>query len=143
MAVTVRPVTRDDLGVCTVLIGQLGYNVDQTEIVQRFAVVEQSAGHQVFVLDAEGRVVGLVHGFLRPALEKSVEVVVQSLVIAREDRGRGFGQMLMDAIEGGARSWGVMSVVLASQNTRTASHAFYERLDYRRMATSHVFRKTL
>ena len=46
------------------------------------------------VAEMEGEVVGVLHVFERPALEKPCEAVVQALVVDGERRGAGIGEAL-------------------------------------------------
>lgn len=115
------------------LLVQLGYEVEPEEVKRRFLAVAES----------DGRVVGFLHMFARPALEKPPEVIVQSLVVDSADRMGGAGRRLMDAAEQWALEEGFRSVSLSSQTDRDDAHAFYARLGYRRVATSHALGKIL
>ena len=79
--VIIRAMAEADVPVATVLLGQLGYDMPETEAARRFAVVWRAEGHRVWVAEEAGRVVGLLHAFFRPALDKPPEVMVQALVI--------------------------------------------------------------
>jgi GNAT superfamily N-acetyltransferase len=50
---------------------------------------------------------------------------------------------MMEAVEEWAAAPGFISVALALHVSRSAAHAFYEAIGYRRNATSHLFRKDL
>ena len=127
-----------DLPALASLLDQLGYAVDSPELTKRLDAVVGAADHCVFVAEADGHAVGLLHAFARPSLEKGMEAVVQSLVVDRAARGQGVGQALMQAAEQWATSRGLGSVALYTRTDREQARAFYERIGYRLRATSHL-----
>lgn len=133
----VRDAGKDDLAVVHRLIGQLGYPVDPLEFQARFERVAATSDHRIFVAEEGGRVVGVLHAFVRPALEKPCEVVVQALVVEAEWRSTGVGEALMRAAEAWAAGHGLSSTALYTRIDRDRSRAFYERLGYRLKGTSH------
>jgi GNAT superfamily N-acetyltransferase len=126
------PVARD-------LLRQLGYDVAAAELDARVERVLAATNHHVVVAEDGGRVVGLVHVFERPALEKPCEAVVQAIVVDATLRGRGIGKALMETAETWARLRGLGSVVLSTRNAA----AFYTQLGYGKIATSDLMRKAI
>jgi GNAT superfamily N-acetyltransferase len=108
---------------------------------RRFIAIASSAGHAMLVAECEGRLVGLLHLYVRPALDKLPEVVVQAIVINADSRNKGIGKALMSAAERWASERGYHSVALYSNVTRDGAHSFYNALGYRLVATSHFFRR--
>ncbi|WPZ35192.1 GNAT family N-acetyltransferase [Thalassobaculum sp. OXR-137] len=141
--VTVRAMTLSDVPRCVTLLNQLGYAMDAEVLADRLRVVQDSPGHAVMVSVFGEEVVGVLHVFQRPAIEKPTEAVVQSLVIDETRRGLGLGRRLMAAAESWAREHGLSSVSLASHERRTDAHAFYTALGYENTDTSKFFRRTL
>lgn len=125
------------------LLDHLGYRVDAGTLTERFAAVSRRPDHRLLIAEAASGLVGFAHAFLRPAIEKPVEVVVQALVVDPACRGTGLGRRLMAGIEDWARGLDVGSVALYSRIDRSDAHAFYGRLGYRPAATAHLLRKTL
>jgi GNAT superfamily N-acetyltransferase len=121
------------------LLQQLGYEVSVEKLISRFARVLVATGHYVAVAEQAEHVVGLLHVFERPALEKPCEAVVQALVVDAAQRGRGIGKALMDAAEAWARARGLGSIAL---HTRRAQ-LFYAGLGYERVSTSDMMRKAV
>jgi N-acetylglutamate synthase-like GNAT family acetyltransferase len=134
-----RPFRQSDLPVVRDLLRQLGYDVSEPELAGRIAHVVEAADHCLVVAEIEGRVVGVLHTFRRPALEKPCEAVVQALVVDAQMRGRGLGKALMRAAEEWARLKGLGSVAL---HTRKAQ-PFYEGIGYTRVASANLMRKAL
>jgi ribosomal protein S18 acetylase RimI-like enzyme len=118
------------------LVAQLADAPDVTQFRHRFERVAASAGHRIIVAEVEGKVVGVLHMFERPALEKPCEAVVQALVVDSEARSSGVGEALMREAEAWAQSRELLSVSLYSRVDRKRAHAFYERIGYRTKATS-------
>lgn len=141
--ITIRDMTRGDLGAALALMRQLGYEVPLAELGARFERVNHAEGHHLFAAERAGHVAGLLHVFARPALEKPVEAIVQSMVVDETARRAGIGRALMAAAESWALGEGLASVALSSQLKREDAHAFYESLGYRRVATSGLLRKQL
>jgi GNAT superfamily N-acetyltransferase len=125
------------------LLAELGYDIEPVEVQRRFEVVMQTPAQAVFLAEENGRVTGLPHLYVRPALEKPPEVVVQARMIEEGARGTGVGRSLMNTAEEPAKERGFTSLALTSHIARSGSHTFYERLGYRIEATSHLMRKAL
>ena len=142
-SVDVRPMAEADLADQRLLLDQLGYDLTPTEMRRRYAAIANMAGHAVLVAECEARPVGLVHLYVRPALDKPPEVIFQAIVIDAAYRGRGVGKILMSAAESWASERGYDSVALYSSIARGGAHSFYETLGYQLIATSHLFRRKL
>lgn len=137
----VRTIADSDLAAATTLIGQLGYDMPQTEMKRRLQAVGEHADHRVWVYEDDGKVIGLLHAFFRPALDKPPEVMVQALVIDASRRSGGAGEALMQVAENWAREKGCTSVALYSRVDRDRAHRFYERLGYEKKLASAQLRK--
>src|SRR5262249_55464799 len=99
----VRPIGDDDIPTATILLAQLGYKMPTAEVARRLRLVLDDPGHRVWVSEQDGRVVGLLHAFFRPALDKPPEVMVQALVVEASQRSKGIGERLMAEAEAWAR----------------------------------------
>jgi ribosomal protein S18 acetylase RimI-like enzyme len=141
--IRLRPMICADVAQCVPLLAQLGYEMSVEEAAQRVRDVSSTSDHSLLVAEIDRRVAGLLHVFVRPAIENPREAVVQALVVDRAYRRAGVGRTLMAEAErwGSARS--CRSVVLSSNITRTRAHAFYNALGYRVAATACIFRKPL
>ena len=141
--VYVRPMAEADIAAGRLLLDQLGYDLTATEMRRRYAVIANTTGHAILVAECEARPVGLVHLYVRPALDKPPEVMVQAIVIDAAHRSKGIGKILMSAAESWASERGYDSVALHSNVSRSGAHSFYETLGYQLIATSHLFRREL
>jgi GNAT superfamily N-acetyltransferase len=135
----IRAFCQADLAKARDLLRQLGYEIGTEALAGRLARVLEAPDHRVVVAEHDGRVVGLMHVFIRPALEKPCEAIVQALVVDGTHRGRGIGQALMRAAEAWAAARGVESVALYTRH----AGAFYARLGYAKVATPDFMRKRL
>ena len=132
----VRDARPADLSAVHRLIGQLADAPDEAAFRARFERVLVNDDHRVVVAEVEDKVVGVLHMFERPALEKPCEAVVQALVVDSEVRSSGVGEALMREAEAWAQIRKLPSVSLYSRVDRKRAHAFYERIGYRVKATS-------
>ena len=132
----VRDARPADVSAVHCLIGQLADSADEAAFRARFERVLATDDHRITVAEVEGKVVGVLHMFERPALEKPCEAVVQALVVDSEVRSSGVGEVLMREAEAWAQSRKLPAVSLYSRVDRKRAHAFYERIGYRIRATS-------
>src|SRR5262245_17104261 len=139
----VRLLRASDLERTTELLRQLGYHMSLSEVASRIANVTASDAHYAAVAVAGEKLLGLVHVFERPALERPCQAVVQSLVVDEGARRTGVGRELMIAAEAWARLRGLQHLVLHTRIDRDHARAFYERLGYQRAATAHLMSKPL
>jgi GNAT superfamily N-acetyltransferase len=140
---TIRLATAADAEGIAQLCGQLGYPSTADEAIQRLRAVTQYSEHAVFVAEADGRLAGWIHVFLRPSLTTEPSAEVAALVVDERFRSRGIGQALMSEAELWAVEQGYRMVTLRSSVKRLRAHAFYERLGYETIKTSKSFRKML
>jgi predicted N-acetyltransferase YhbS len=139
----IRPLDRQDLGSVIELLAELGYNPDSGELRDRIECVLKADKHFAAVAEQDGRVVGMVNAYERPALEKPRAVIVQSLVVKSKDRRARIGKLLMASTEAWARRIGATQIVLHTQIDRQDAKAFYLRIGYHLLATSHFMSKGL
>ena len=132
----VRDARPADVSAVRRLIGQLADAPDDAAFRARFERVLATDDHRIIVAEVEGKVMGVLHMFERPALEKSCEAMVQALVVDSDARSSGVGEALMREAEAWAQSRKLPSVSLYSRADRERAHAFYERIGYRIKATS-------
>ena len=137
--VCIRKLQRSDIAVAGELLKQLGYDIETAELTWRVERVLAAADHYATVAERAGRVVGLLHVFERPALEKPCEAVVQALVVDERFRARGIGKDLLDAAEEWAKARGLASIALYTRHAQ----AFYTQLGFTRIAASDLMRKAV
>lgn len=137
----IRDIRPTDIAAARRLLGELGYDLEEADVRARLEQVLATTGHRVFVAEIDSRVVGLMHVFERPALEKPCEAVVQAIVVDSECRGSGIGEALMREAEDWAADRNLRSTALYTRTDRDGARAFYERIGYRVAGTSHLMRR--
>ena len=125
------------------LSGTLGYPVSAQAMEQRLTRVLKLETHSVFVAERNGEVVGWTHGAEQEMLELRCRGEIWGLVVAENERGRGVGRRLIEAVEKWARDRGLENMSVRSNVVRPESHPFYERIGYARYKTQHAYRKSL
>ncbi|MFL5982963.1 MAG: GNAT family N-acetyltransferase [Gaiellaceae bacterium] len=130
MDLTVRDARLEDSPQIARLLDQLGYPTDAAAVVarlERLAIV----GDRIFVADVDGRVAGLAHLQVSPALERDrPSGKIGALVVDEAHRGRGVGRALVQAVEEDARLRGCALLFLTTREWRADAHAFYERVGF-------------
>jgi GNAT superfamily N-acetyltransferase len=139
----IRPLQRTDVPAVQGLLRQLGYDVSAPELIARVERALAAAEHYAAVAEEAGQLLGLVHVFERPALERPCEAVVQALVVAETSRHAGVGTALMAVAEQWARARELKHMVLHTRVERDDARSFYTRIGYQLAATSHLMRKDL
>ncbi len=134
---TIRPIIQSDAATAKKLLKRLGFGGSSREMGERINRVLMSTGHFAVVVEQEQRIIGLVHAFERPALEKPFEVIVQALVVDKDAQGTGVGRALMSAVEDWAHARGIKSVALYTRHEQL----FYEHLGYDVVSAPNFMRK--
>ena len=137
----VRSLRSTDVAAACGLMQRLGYAISAAELAERIDRVMASETHFAAVAEDGDAIVGLIHAFERPALEKPHAVLVQSLVVDQAARKAGVGRLLLGVVEEWARERGLRHIALYTRVEREGAHAFYERLGYEKLATSDLMSK--
>ncbi len=140
---TVRPMDERDLPAVTALTAQLGYPSTFDQITQRYQLIATDGDCALYVADLDGAVAGWVYvrGIL--LLEDEPRAEVWGLVVDERHRRQGIGEALMRRAEAWARDAGYRELSLRSNVARAEAHAFYQRVGYTPVKTSHIFWKAL
>jgi GNAT superfamily N-acetyltransferase len=137
----VRAATPDDSDAVFALVEQLGIGdaPQRVPFDEAFAAaVEEADDHVLFVIEANGVVVGYALATLARLLYTNGDTAqLQELVVDASASGHGYGSQLVSAVERECIARGVRHLTVASI-LRGAS--FYERLDYR--STADYLKKT-
>lgn len=136
---TVRPLAAADIPAAASLLTALDKSLTPSILSERLAKLAGDTGHRVWVFVDQGTVVGVAHAFVRPALEKPCELVVQSIAVDPTRRNAGIGRALMAEAERWARAQGFASIALHTRNAAP----FYRKLGYDEIAAPALMRKIL
>lgn len=139
----VRELRASDLGAVRRLLGELGYETSAAVLEARVDAVLGAAQHRLIVAEDRDSVIGVLHVFERPSLEKGAQAVVQSMVVDAGHRRAGVGRALLDEAQAWASERGLDAVVLHTRTDRDDAHAFYARNGFQTMATSRLMRRAI
>jgi ribosomal protein S18 acetylase RimI-like enzyme len=123
------------------LAGQLGYPSSADEIAKRFAGMQHSNEHTVFVAQVGSELAGWLAVFVYRVVEADARAEISGLVVDERYRSQRIGMHLLARAERWAREKGCRAIGLRSNVIRDRAHAFYERLGYRHVKTQKSFRK--
>lgn len=132
----IRPATPAHFEDLWQLYGLLAVEGDPTVSAQaaeqRFAALLARPDHTIYMAEADGEVVGSYALVFVPGLTHGARdsAIVEDVVVAPEQRGRGIGKWMMrDALER-CRLRGCYKLVLSSHLQRAQAHRFYEGLGF-------------
>ena len=108
----IRDARPADIPMVRRLMGQLADAPDEAEFRARFERAAAMPGHRIIVAEMDSEIVGVLHVFERPALEKPCEAIVQALVVDGDRRGAGIGEALMREAEAWAAARELASTAL-------------------------------
>ncbi|MFO0832783.1 MAG: GNAT family N-acetyltransferase [Phycisphaerales bacterium] len=126
----IRPATPHDHEAVAILCGELGYPTPAAEVAARLELLGRDASTPVFVFEQTGQVVGWMQLRESSTLESGRSVEVIGLVVGHAERGKGVGAALIAFAKGWARTRGHTSLRVRTNQVRTRTHAFYERLGF-------------
>jgi GNAT superfamily N-acetyltransferase len=139
---TIRVARSEDHPLIAELCLQLGYACTAEEARPRLEHLLARPDHAVFVAEIHGRgVIGWVHVYLSPLLERELQSEIGGLVTDAAHRGLGAGRLLMQRAEEWTKQNGGRAVCLRSNVVREGAHEFYRHLGYTSVKTSYTFRK--
>ena len=138
-----RPARLEDAPAIAGLSTQLGYPINPEQAEERLRDLMDCTDGAVLVAEEEGTVIGWGHvvGVQRIETGQSAEIV--GLVVDESHRGRGTGAKLVEAAVDWAVRHGFRTIRVRSNTVRERTHAFYERLGFKRTKTQVAFAKTI
>jgi GNAT superfamily N-acetyltransferase len=125
------------------LTGHLGYEVSPADVSARLSRMLGREDQQFLVAELNGRPVGWIHVGVAEYIETGAFAAVNGLVVDRDVRSRGVGQLLLERAEEWARDRDVPLIRLWSTTSREGAHRFYERQGYMKIKTQYAFVKSL
>ena len=144
MSLVIRQADAADLPAVLALYAQLDFNsgnvLSEQAAQQIFAEFARYPSYRLFVATDGSVVVGsyallvmhnLAHGGTPSA-------VVEDVVVASDQQGRGIGRQLMTHAKDQARTAACYKLALSSNRQRHAAHAFYESLGFDQHGLSFV-----
>jgi GNAT superfamily N-acetyltransferase len=141
---TIRTARLEDAPAIAGLATQLGYPTSAEQAEARLRDVLSRSDGAVLVAEGEdGTVIGWAQivGAWRVANDPSAEIV--AMVVDESHRSRGVGAALVKAAIDWADGHGFRTIRVRSNTVRERTHAFYERLGFKRTKTQVAFAKPI
>ena len=144
MTVHIRQADSKDVPAVLALYAQIDFNNDAvlTEAAAQkiFAEFEHYPSYRLFVAMNADQVVGsyallVMHNMAHCGMSSAV---VEDVVVASAEQGRGIGRQMMSHAKEQAKAAGCYKLALSSNRARHAAHAFYESLGFDQHGLSFV-----
>lgn len=139
--VRVREAVESDLPRLVELLAQLSLDEPREALSpplpesyrQAFAQIAADTRQRLFVLEADGRIVGSLVLVIVPNLTHQGRpyAIVENVVVDEAERGKRHGELLMRHAIDEARRSDCYKVSLTSNKQRPDAHRFYQRLGFR------------
>jgi len=146
---TIRPAQLTDCDELVLLCHELGYFTSAKALAQHLEQFQTHPDHAVFVAETvypeggQGPIGGWVHVHVHWTLQEGREAEIGGLVVSEKLRGQGVGKRLMQQAETWAQQQGCHALVVRSNVKRSEAHQFYQRIGYREIKRSIVFRQSI
>jgi ribosomal protein S18 acetylase RimI-like enzyme len=129
----IRDAEVNDAPELAMLMCELGYQTDPTEMEARLELILSNSAYKTFVAIRDGSVCGMIGTLTYPSYEHNdASGRILALVTSGTARRRGIGRALIATAEKDFAQRGVGRVSLDTRLTREDAHKFYELLGYER-----------
>jgi ribosomal protein S18 acetylase RimI-like enzyme len=133
VALTIRHAKFNDAPELAVLMCELGYETERTEMETRLKLILSNPACRTFVAIMDGSVCGMVGMLTYSSYEhNNPSGRILALVTSSTARRRGIGRALIATAEEDFAQRGISRVALDTRLTREDAHKFYESLGYER-----------
>lgn len=129
----IRDAELNDAAGLAVLMSQLGYETNRTEMERRLKSILYDPAYKTFVAIMDGCVCGMIGTLTYPSYEHDdPSGRILAIVALNVARRRGIGRALIATAEKDFTQRGIRRVALDTRLTREDAHKFYESLGYER-----------
>jgi len=129
----IRDAELNDAPELAVLMCELGYQTDRTEMETRLELILLNPAYKTFFVIMDGSVCGMIGTLTYPSYEHNdASGRILALVTSSTVRRRGIGHALIATAEKDFAQRGIGRVSLDTRFTREDAHKFYELLGYER-----------
>ena len=130
-ALRVRPAEEADAAPVAVLVSQLGYPSDASQVLARMRRVQGDADIRMFVAESGAGVIGMIGVMVFPAFHRDgLHGYITALAVEEAVRSGGVGAALLKAAEAWFAGRGIGKVTLTTAAYRERAHGFYEKNGY-------------
>jgi N-acetylglutamate synthase-like GNAT family acetyltransferase len=141
MKITIRQLSQDDIKIVQQLMHELGYPLDEEELLFNINIINQRNGI-ILVAELGGNVVGCLSAVINVSLAEGMFGEIVSLVVSREYRGSGIGKCLIKQAEDWLKPK-VEKIRIRANSIRLEAHKFYKSLGYIEVKTQISFIKSV
>ena len=129
----IRDAELNDAPELAVLMCELGYQTDRTEMETRLELILLNPAYKTFVVIMDGSVCGKIGTLTYPSYEHNdASGRILALVTSSRARRRGIGRALIATAEKDFAQRGIRRVSLDTRLTREDAYKFYQLLGYER-----------
>ena len=129
----IRDAELNDAAELAVLMSQLGYDTNRTEMERRLKSILCNPAYKTFVAIMDGCLCGMIGTLTYPSYEHDdPSGRILAMVTLNVARRRGIGRALIATAEKDFTQRGIRRVALDTRLTREDAHKFYESLGYER-----------
>ena len=129
----IRDAELNDAPELAVLMCELGYETNPTEMQTRLELILSNPAYKTFVAIVNGSVCGMIGTLTYSSYEHNdASGRILALVTSSSARRRGIGRALIATAEKDFAQRGIRRVSLDTRLTREDAHKFYELLGYER-----------
>jgi ribosomal protein S18 acetylase RimI-like enzyme len=129
----IRDAELNDAPELALLMCELDYQTDRTEMETRLELILSNPGYKTFVAIMDGNVCGMIGTLAYPSYEHNdTSGRILALVTSSRARRRGIGRALIATAEKDFAQRGIRRVSLDTRLTREDAHKFYQLLGYER-----------
>jgi len=129
----IRDAEVNDAPELAMLMCELGYETDPTEMEARLELILSNPAYKTFVAIRDGSVCGMIGTLTYPSYEHNdASGRILALVTSSTARRRGIGRALIATVEKDFAQRGIRRVSLDTRLTREEAHKFYQLLGYER-----------
>ena len=129
----IRDAEVNDAPELAMLMCELGYETDPTEMEARLELILSNSAYKTFVAIRDGSVCGMIGTLTYPSYEHNdASGRILALVTSGTARRRGIGRALIATAEKDFGQRGIGRVSLDTRLTREDAQKFYELLGYER-----------
>lgn len=131
-----------DLEMVRKLSEQLGYPVSSEVFRSRFEELSALPNHALFVVE-DNKIRGWIHLETVFDLIEEKKVEIKAIVVDVEQRGQGYGKLLIQEALLWTQKRGMKLIYLNCNIDRHKAHEFYSHQGFALVKTSHFFEKSV
>lgn len=125
------------------LSGQLGYNVEETQVIERLNKILVQKDNIVVVAEFKDKLIGWIHAHGRYLIESPPYIEIGGLIVDSNFRGLKIGKILVEKCEEWSKLSGFKEIRVRTNETRFETLNFYKKIGFENIKSQKVFKKEL